>query len=51
VFGGWNRVLLVNPLTMWTPGIPFITVMHTPLHAGEVKLVISATNPTASSGL
>jgi hypothetical protein len=30
---------------------PFITVMHTPLQAGEVKLVISATNLMAGSGL
>ena len=34
--------------TVWTPCIPFITIKHTPLPSGEVKLVISVANQTAS---
>jgi hypothetical protein len=38
-------------LMMWTPGIPFITIKLAPLPSGELKLVISAANPTVSAGL
>ena len=37
-----------TPFTVWTPRIPFITITHTPLPSGELKLVISVANQTAS---